>query len=706
MDYFKRELKDYYTNISPIPNYMEQAIKFVCKINNVDAKTARLIIKKAISKKGFKDPIVEYRNRQDNGDRSMETTTLSNYINYTIKNRDIIVPSFTVYDHPSKRKSLHADFLSGNIKKRNFHKAAAFEAHQNGNQEAYVNNNVLQKVMKIFNNSFSGAYASNSTIVYNPSQHYTLTSITRSIASIGNSITESLVAGNKCLYTPNLAMEYITACITIPNMNTIAMAIKHYNISIPTIDNVFDMLRYSSDRYWTDKKAHSDIYTYLGTLTDIELSSVMYVNDLYHIRKYNDLLVKDLLFNLSKRVTVGSSNPLKDMSIDLEGINNLVHHICMDDIRGMKVDYSELAKNNPEILMILGSTANNIYTVLNKYHLFFKAFFITDLVPINTANVKDACRDVIVLSDTDSTCGSYDNWVHWYYGHDRFTPEAVGLSAAVMTINTQIMDHNIRVFAKNMNIDTESVSLLKMKNEYFWSAFITANISKHYYANTHIQEGNVYAKPKLELKGVNLIASSGNQDIVKLAHADMVSWLESIENGNMLSAKETLIKVANLERMIIKAVNSDDISMFRFDKIKPAESYNSDDKSKSPYFHHMLWNEVFADKYGDPGDPTYMTLKIPTVLNSKKKLTDYIATIEDREIADKLTNTMAKYNKTMLGTFRVPVSIAGGSGVPVEIINAVDTHRVVLDNVSIYYILMETLGIFRVPTMLLSEMGY
>ena len=706
MDYFKRDLKDYHTTISPIPNYMEQAIKFVCKIKNVDAKTARLIIKKAVSKKKFKDPIVEYRGREDNGDRSMKTTTLSNYISSTLKNKDTLVPSFTVYDHPDKKKSLHADFLSGNIKKRNFHKAAAFEAHQNGDQEAYINNNVLQKVMKIFNNSFSGAYASNSTIVYNPSQHYTLTSITRSIASIGNSVTESLVAGNKCLYTPNSVMEHITACITIPNMNTIAMAIKHYNISIPTVDNVFDMLRYSSDRYWTNKKAHNDIYTYLKTLNNVELSSVMYVNDLYHMRKYNDLLVKDLLFNLSKRVTVGSNNPLKDMSIDLEGINNLVHHICMDDIRGMKVKYSELAKTNPDVLMILGSTANNIYTVLNKYRLLFKAFFITDVIPINTANIKDACRDVIVLSDTDSTCGSYDNWVHWYYGHSRFTQEAVGLSAAVMTINTQIMDHNIRVFAKNMNIDTERISLLKMKNEYFFGQFVTANISKHYYASVDIQEGNVYAKPKLEIKGVNLIASSGNQDIVKSAHEDMRRFLECAKNDEKISAKEILTKVANIERKILEAIDLGDISMFRYDKIKLAESYKDPDKSKSPYFHHMLWKEVFLDTYGDPGEPTYMTLKIPVSLGSKKKLADYIATIDNKEIADKLKKCLEKYKKNALGTFRVPLTITGKIGIPPEILGAVDKYRVVLDNVSIYYILLETLGIFRSPKMLFSEMGH
>ena len=55
-------------------------------------------------------------------------------------------------------------------------------------------------------------------------------------------------------------------------------------------------------------------------------------------------------------------------------------------------------------------------------------------------------RDSIVLSDTDSTCGSYDKWVNWYYGEDVFHAESIGIAGAIMTINNQIMDHFIKVF--------------------------------------------------------------------------------------------------------------------------------------------------------------------------------------------------------------------------------------------------------------------
>ena len=706
MEYFKRELDGYKTNIDPIKNYMQQAVNFAKHYGGLTTQEAIAVVKSAVAKKGARDPLVKYRNRLESGDREEATIPLSKYIKETVEAEDVLAPSFTVYDNPKKKKSLHAGFLKINTDRRSKHKKASLAAYQNGDMDKFTHHDVLQKVMKIFNNSLSGAYASKSTMLYNPSQHYTLTSITRSVASIGNALTESMIAGNKCLYTPESVMNYITATISGVNLNSIASAMSKYNLYYPTPDDVLCMLKYSSDRYWSHDAAYEVVDKYLRTLNKYELAAVMYVNDMFHLMKHNDAFVREFIGSLSERVEVGSENPLKDLRIDIEGINNLVHLICMDDIRGMDIRYDELEKSNPKLLMILGSTANHVYQVLNKYHLLIKTFYTTDILPIDIANIKDCYRDAIVLSDTDSTCGSYDAWTKWYFGYNRFEARSVALAAAVMTINTQVIDHNIRVFAKNMNIEDELVSLLKMKNEFFWSAFVTANISKHYFANTWVREGNVFGKAKLELKGVHLIASSSNQEIVSEAHRDMNKFLSAIEENEMLDPKVILTKVADTERKLLKAIDEGKIDIFKMDKIKPFKSYKDEVKSKTPYFHHMLWMDVFSDKYGYPGDPTYMTIKVPTVLKSKKKMREYLETIEDGDIKAKLTHALEKYKKDQLGTFRVPMSIASGKGIPVEMLKAVDKHRMVLDNMNIYYIQLEALSMYRNPKLLFSEMGY
>ncbi len=706
MEYFKRNIDEYKTSMDPVKNYMSQGVKFIKTYSGVDTQKAVNILKRIIKTKKPNNPIVEYKERLDNGDTVMTTTHLTDYIKDAINNKEIIVPSLTVYDHPSKKKSLHASFLAGNIKRRSKHKALAFEAYQNGDMGKYIHNDVLQKVMKIFNNSLSGAYASKSTVLYNPSQHYTLTSMTRSVASIGNAVSESVLSGNKCFYTPDAVMNYITAVIDTLDMNKVASTIIRYDLSYPTVDNVMDMILYSSRRYWKDIANEDKIKQYIKKLDKYQRAAVMYVNDLYHLKEYNNELIKSFIGDLAKRVTSPIEAPLKILGRDIEGVNNLVHHICMEDIKGLKVDYSKLIKSDPDILNILAATANNIYNVLNKYRLLIKTFFTTDILPIDIANIKECHRDVIVLSDTDSTCGSYDIWVEWYFGNKRFSPEAVGLSAAVMTINTQVVDHNIRVFSKNMNIDNSMVDLLKMKNEFLWGEFATANVSKHYYASTLIREGNVFRDPVLELKGVHLIASAGNQDIVKKAHNYMKDVLVKVGNGEKIDPKELLTNVANMERYIIKLISDGDVSVFKLDKINTPDSYKISDPSKTPYFHHMLWEAVYADKYGNPGDPSYLTVKVPTTLKSSRALNEYLDTIEDTEIKNKLSIILSENNKTALGTYRVPLTIAGDKGIPKEVLQAVDVHRVVLDNLNIFYIMLETLGVFRKINLLFSEMGY
>ncbi|MDQ6988433.1 MAG: hypothetical protein Q9M19_01025, partial [Mariprofundaceae bacterium] len=369
MEYFKRELGDYTTSMNPVNNYLKQAVDFVSIYKGVSEEEALTVVKSTIKNKSPKDPMVTYKTRLDNGDRGTESCKLTTYIKDTIKDNDIITPSLTVYDHPSKNKSLHADFLKINITKRKKHKNLSFEAYQNGDINGYIHNDVLQKVMKIFNNSLSGAYASKSTALYNPSQHYTLTSITRSVASIGNSVTESIVAGNKCLYTPDSVINYITAVVSTVNLKTIATVMRMYNIKYPTVEETITMLRYSSDRYWFDSSVYDTVAKYLKNMDKYQLAAVMYVNDLYHLRAHNADMVKEFVGALAARVPAGVSDPLKALKINVEGINNLVHHICMEDIRGMKVDYDKLKVDNPDVLMVLGSTADNVYRVLDKYRM-------------------------------------------------------------------------------------------------------------------------------------------------------------------------------------------------------------------------------------------------------------------------------------------------------------------------------------------------
>jgi len=701
---FKRDMSEYTVTMLPTSNYIQQITKYISNRTGKSLEESSKIALEIINSSDKKDPEIEYRFRDNNGDRTMVTNTLTNYLKEVVANKEIITPTFTVLDHPSVKKSIHAEFLDINIKKRKSDKHNAFMYKQAGDKDRFLHYNTLQKVRKIFNNSLSGAYASKSTILYHPAAHSILTSITRSVASIGNSVSESVISGNKHFKDAEVTINYLISIITHVNMVTVDYVVNKYKLYLPTADEVMSMVLYSSRNYWKDLEKEKIIYATICKATPVERAAMLYTNDLHNLKKYNEVFVKDMLMRLSRRVETGSEDNIKDLYGAPEGITNLVHHICMEDVKGLSIEYDKMV--GTPLLNILASTAKNIVTELQYYKALFRGLFTTDILPVSIANMKDMLREAIVLSDTDSTCGSYDSWVEWYYGHTRFSQEAVAIAATVMTINTQVIDHNIKVFAKNMNIENQLVELLKMKNEFFWSSFITANVSKHYYANTLIQEGNVFSEAELELKGVHFISSAGNQEVTKKAEEMMKEIHAKLTNSETLDPYEYLTRVADVERDLLSLIKEGNVNIFKTEKIKSFESYKSNVKEKSPYYNHMLWEDVFADKYGSPGEPEYMVLKIPTTLESKRLTLEYIDTIVDPVIKDKLLSALKRFGKETLGIIRVPLAIAGGNGIPPEIINAVDSRRMVTDSLNVMYLILESIGIFKKEDLLISEMGY
>lgn len=720
LNVFKHDISYYTNDINPIKDYIDQASVYVSKTKNVSIEEAKKKVMTAIKKYGVKNPIVKYNGRKSNGDMEITTTTLTNYIESAKANNEVMVPSFTCYIHPSKQKSMLGEFMLKNVKERAVYKKLAFKydmARSDDKEEQKkfnilaANYNSVQAAKKRNNNGASGAAGSKSTHLYMKSIHYSLTSMTRGVASTGNAISESFIASNKLFMTPDVVMNYITSIITYVDMNKVKECVEKYNFNIPTIEDVMDNIKHCTDKYWNIPEALEKIKNYVSKLTDMERTAVLFVNDFKSIAMLNMDWCRNFLLSIARPI---ESDPelktkedmLKAIDNTPEGIMSMVHHICMEDIRGIMVDYKsdDLDFN---ILTKLAATAKYVSEELTKNKLLFEAFFTTKIMPCNIANIKDMYRECIVLSDTDSTCGSYDWWVRMVFGEDRYDAAGVGVFALVMTMNTQIMDHHIRIFSGNMNIDKERVPLLKMKNEYFWYIFATLNASKHYFADTAIKEGMVFRETRPEVKGVNMIAGNISEYFRNKSKAMMKKIKEELKSGEQLDIYDYIKEVADIEREIIDKVNKADLSVLKLDKIKEPKSYKLAEKERTPYLHHMLWNEVFKNKYGDPGEPDYHVVKVPLITDSKKAMEDFL-TASEKEFPDfvtKLKSFLAKYDKTDLGTFRPPFNVVKGTGIPKEFIPAIDYKRIVNDNCLVFYYILESLGFYRKKDVLISEMG-
>lgn len=701
---FKKDYKDYKRYLDPVKEYIKQASFYVSKKFGISENEAIEVVKRNLKTHPIINPMVKYRFQTESGDRIVEEVKLTDYIKDAQEENEIIAPSFTTYYSKSKRKSIHAVFLEENVAKRKKHKHQMFKYKQLNDNMKAMYHNVMQKIMKILNNSVSGAYGSSSTVLNNPSAHYTLTSLTRSLASIGNASTEVLISGNRMFRNPSDVYGYITSICTNVNLGLVKLAIKEYNLYIPTYRDLMDVILYSTDRYWKDSGFEEEVYKIILKLNDEERSAVVYVNSLWDLKRFNDGFMRELLAKSSSKVT-GVTDNKKWMEDAPEGIDILSKIICYDDIKGMDVIYDKIA--GTELMSTLASTARNITMVFRSYSLLFNAFFKTNILPINVAYIKEILRDSIVLSDTDSTCASYDKWVEWYFGAVEYNNATIALSAVLMTINTQAMDHNIKVFCRNMNIDNKDVELLKMKNEFLWSIFTATNNTKHYFADTCVQEGNVYSSPEPEIKGVHLISSYANADIVKTIHNDIMGDInKKIPNGEKLNLLYYVKKVADLERQIEDRLKKGDLDIYKYEKIKDPKSYKKD-RENSPYIYHILWEEIFSNKYGTAGEPTYYVIKIPTVLNTKTALSEFIESIKDEDIRNRFTLFCKRYNKTMLGTIKIPIHVLKTlDGIPEEILPAIDYKRITIDNLNAAYIVLETIGFYKKQNLLLKDQGY
>ena len=700
--------KDKYTRrITPMKDYVEQVSMYLSKITGDDENTTKKWLMDKIMSKSFpnqKDPNVIFYERNEYGDKEKKVEPLSRYIKTINDNNYILAPTFTCYLPPTVKKSLLVEFLFDNTAKRSVAKKKAFKLRAEGDKEGFVRYNNEQQGLKIYNNSVSGSFVTKSSALHNPTAHSTLTSTTRCVASLGNLTNERIITGNRLYHTAKVTINNLISVVKLTDMDSFSAVVNKYNLHIPTVEECMEVVRYSSRLYWYSKEWEDLIKRYISSLEGMERAAICYIGDLYHTRKFNNGFMREFIEDLSKKVTdVTYDNPLELIDTIPEGILNLAHHVCSDIIMGYGKDYKRM--HNDGILNTLVATSIHEMEVLKKYEDFIQAVLITDNLPPSKSYIKSMLRRAVVLSDTDSTCASYQDWVEWYFGNILFTSEGTAVSAAVMTLATQTIAHVLRTLSANINVPDENRNLLAMKNEFYWDVMTPMNVSKHYIANVRIQEGSVFPEPDQEIKGMQLIASSAPKPIQKDMYDFIVQLHEEITANKGINLTDKIKHVADVERYIIEELKSGNVLFYNTGKVKEAEAYKNG-ATGSPYMYHIFWEEVFKDTYGSIDKPTYITIKVPTILSSKKKIADWVRTIEDAGFKERLLQYIEKYNKTQINIINLNINYVVDKGLPDVIKDIVDYKKTVLNILHPYYMLLESIGYYKKPNHMLSELGY
>lgn len=740
---FILDIKEYKKDVDLVKHYVDQASFFLSINTNTDIEQCKEFVKNQLKPGGkfeFKDPRITYTFRENFEDRVKVEGGLLEYINESLKNEDIIAPTLTTYVNPSVRESLLVSYVDGNIKSRGLAKKKMFnatmekekytkriklleqtnqlefleEAKQNeerANSEAIIQNTV-QTNNKLSNNSLSGAHVSTSTPVANKTAHSSLTSGCRVTSSYGNANNEKFVAGNRHYFSYDTVIGNITSIISNTDYELLGDVVNKFNLTIPTVEDTFECIEYSTSLYFRDRSFMEGILKYVEKLNPLQRAAFVYTGDFYHLRKHNDTLVRELLNRLSSKELVKIEDPVSVFKASSDSVNQLAVQICDKEMKGVKIhdvfavkeddegnkildEHGKTILLDPKKALLIASVISNIYKTLNEYSLLIKGLWATKNFPSSVGSFPSSIRRVVLISDTDSTIFTVQEWVKWFFGELEYNSNSLAISAVMVFLTSETITHLLAQMSANIGVEEKRLFQIQMKNEFRFDVFVPTPITKHYYALIGCREGNLFSEFKSEIKGVHLRSSNAPVEIIERAHKMMKdSIMMSVINNKSIPLDDVLKEVADIEREVIESVKKGKYEYLRLSQIKNSEAYALD-QNRSPYQHFLLWNEVFGPKYGVIDNPPYTAIKVATVLNTRRKMQSWIDDIKDRELANRMMNWLEKNDKKSgMGTFHVPDQILSATGFPEEIYDAIDIRRIVVDATGVFYHVLETLGVY------------
>jgi hypothetical protein len=289
-----------------------------------------------------------------------------------------------------------------------------------------------------------------------------------------------------------------------------------------------------------------------------------------------------------------------------------------------------------------------------------------------------------------------------YFGELDFSPKASKISALMNYLNIRQISHAEAQCCRQFGVIDEMLFELKMKNELSYLIYIRTPRAKHYGTYNDAREGNIYASPKVEIKGVGLLDSKLNKFITVNLERLIKEIMMRIVRDKCISIEWLMYEIATIENSIFASLQNGEIQFYSMAYIGSKQTYV--DPMKSKYIHYDLWENVFAPVYGHVTDLPYRVVKLNTLLLNPRALNDWCDTFPD-DTRERLRSWIALNNKTSLKTLYLPMEIFA-DGIPDVFKNIVNMRYIVCELMYGYYLILESCGFFikyKNPYILLSD---
>jgi hypothetical protein len=292
---------------------------------------------------------------------------------------------------------------------------------------------------------------------------------------------------------------------------------------------------------------------------------------------------------------------------------------------------------------------------------------------------KQMIRKTTVLSDTDSVIFSNASWTKWLTGKTKISKESNAINAMIVFLLSKLLVHVFQYTSACVNISTEDLRGINMKNEFNYPVFIASPLAKHYMGLVAFREGNKLLPFKFDLKGLNYKSSNIAGEVIDRSHEFFKKTMYAIYEKTKLRTKELLREAVEFELAIVDNILEGDAS-YLF-------NYTFSGKGSTEQYKD-IYNFVFDKKVALPARFNKVPIKpIKGITFDPKK---YGNTPE----AQKLKTVLMRNPRKVLRLMHFPVN----EPMPELIKQLISLDSIIATNCGPLYLFMRSLGIVNLSS--------
>lgn len=599
-----------------LQDYKEKMLKFLqrsfpnMEFSDVEAKLDQIIEERDSQKSNIEFDIKFF----DQVSRDVNDVPLNKLESFMHKKGHVLTKYGTAYTQHAKKEALESKMLDASGKRRKKAKKQKFEHINDPDPTLMKMFDCIQLTYKTaIMNSYYGVLTAGGSIFRDLDCGESVTASGEEIIMTAIDTFEKFLMENVHFYTASDVITYITNIIEEEYESEIIFGITKEQL-IGFLENHF----YTKDDIrpiHMDLNEHEAVINFVDTLTQEEIDKVYYKNRLYKFLKDSEIYKEfDKIF--SREIPFLNPN----------GPNNL----------------SKSEMGNKELEELYKKEWEYNQAVLEDVWFYVKDWVFYNHIDINKFNFcKKGKRRSVLVVDTDS------NFLHLEPAYNFFKENIKKVDNSkemkVASINcityliTKVINEAYLKFGELHFVEEKYRPLVNMKNEFMLSRLLMTKNKKSYASSVLMQEGNLIAKQKIDLKGLAIKKSNTNKFVSE--------YFTNLLRDDIILAKEI-----NYSNIIRKYFNLIDIIKESFNKGETTFTIPSRANEIEGYANPvnvmqlrgiLTWNIIYPEN----------EITLPTNVNVVKLVIEENMEENKEKIISYCNKNKLKYNKAELDSF-------------------------------------------------------